>query len=207
MSIWDSYKSFATLPLRGFGIGQRDPAKDANRYLDKVPGIGHDAYDPFISGGREAGGILKDQYGRMLDPSKFMDEIMKNYKMSEGATYKRDQLGKGIGATAAAGGIAGTPEHQREYGEMADQIMSGDMQQYLQNALGIHGTGLSGEQDFYNKGYGASSSLADMLAGVMGSKSGLAYQSGTQKNMNEQALMQALMKALASGSGAGGMFG
>lgn len=207
MSIWDSYKSFATLPLRGFGVGQRDPAKDANRYLDKIPGIGHDLYDPFINQGREAGGILKDQYGRMLDPGKFMDDIMSKYKMSEGSMYKRDQLGKGIGNAAAAGGIAGTPEHQREYGEMANSIMSQDMQQYLENALNIHGRGVSGEQDFYNKGFGASGSLADMLAGVLGSKAGLSYQSGTQKNANEQALMQALMKALASGSGAGGMFG
>lgn len=202
MSIWDSFKSVATMPLRGFGIGQRDPAKDANRYLDKIPGIGHDIYDPFINQGREAGGILKDQYGRMLDPSKFMDDIMKNYKMSEGATYKRDLLGKGIGSAAAAGGFAGTPEHQREYGSMADEIMSGDMQQYLENALGIHGRGISGEQDFYNKGFGASGSLADMLAGVLGSKAGLSFQSGTQKNMNEQALMQALMKALGTAAGA-----
>lgn len=209
MSIWDSYKNISTMPLRGFGIGQRDPAKDANRYLDQIPGIGHDAYDPFINGGREAGGILKDQYGRMLDPSKFMDDIMKNYQMSQGATYQRDQLGKGIGATAAAGGIAGTPEHQREYGEMADKIMSGDMQQYLQNALGVYNRGLGGEENFYNKGFQSSGSLADMLAGVMGSKSGLAYQSGTQNNMNQQALMQALMKALATGAGGagGGMFG
>jgi hypothetical protein len=207
MSIWDSYKSFATLPLRGFGIGQRDPAKDANKYLDKIPGVGHDAYDPFINQGREAGGILKDQYGRMLDPTKFMDDIMKNYKMSEGAMYKRDQLGKGIGNAAASGGFAGTPDHQRQYGEMADEVMSGDMDQYLQNALGIHGSGIAGEQDFYNKGFNASGSLADMLAGVLGSKSGLAFQSGTQKNANEQALMQALMKALSKGSGVSGMFG
>lgn len=206
MSIWDTWKNINAPILNGFGIGQRDPAKDANRYLDKIPGIGHNAYDPFINQGREAGGILKDQYGRMLDPSSFMDSIMKNYSTSAGANYKRDQLGKGIGATAAAGGIAGTPEHQREYGEMADNIMSDDMQQYLQNALGVYNRGLGGEENFYDKGFQSSGSLADMLAGAMGSKSGLAYQSGTQKNMNQQALMQAIMKAFAMGAG-GGMFG
>jgi len=207
MSIWDSYKSFATLPLRGFGIGQRDPAKDANRYLDKIPGVGHDAYDPFINQGREAGGILKDQYGRMLDPTKYMDDIMKNYQMSQGATYKRDQLGKGIGNTAAAGGIAGTPEHQREYGQMSNDIMSQDMDQYLQNALGINDRGIRGEEGFYDKGFQASGSLADMLASMFGSKAGLAYQSGTQKNANEQALMQSLMKMFSQGAGVSGMFG
>jgi hypothetical protein len=189
------------MPLDWLGGGQ-DPTKGANKYLDKIPGIGEKYYNPFINQGREAGNIMRDQYGRLLDPSKFMDEIMKGYQTSAGATYKRDQLGKGIGATAAAGGIAGTPEHQREYGEMANQIMSDDMQSYLQNALGIYNRGLGGEEGFYDKGFQASGSLADMIAGAMGSKAGLAYQGAQQKNMNNNALMSALMKALATGGGA-----
>ena len=203
MSIWDSYKSFATAPLQAFGIGGKDPAKEANKYLDQIPGVGKDYYNPYIEGGKESGDILKDQYGRMLDPTQFMDDILKNYKMSEGAQYKHDLLSKGIGNAAAAGGFAGTPEHQRQYGESADQIMSEDMQQYLENALGIQGKGLQGEENFYNKGYEASGSLADLIAGVLGSKGGLAFQSTSQKNANMQALMQALMKAFATGAGGG----
>ena len=201
MSIWDSYKNFATAPFRAFG-GGKDPSKAAMPYLDQIPGVGEKYYNPFINRGAGAGDILSGEYGRMLDPSKFMDDIMSKYKMSEGAQYQRDQLGKGIGETAAAGGYAGNPEHQREYGEMADKIMSGDMQQYLQNALGIHKGGLEGEEGFYDKGFQASGSLADMIGSMLGSKAGLAYQGTQQKNMNNQALMQALMKALATGGGA-----
>ncbi len=164
--------------------------------------MGQQYYNPYINQGQEAGNVLKDKYGKMLDPTQFMNDIMKNYKMSEGATYKQNQLGKGIGNTAAAGGIAGTPEHQREYGEMSNDIMSNDMQQYLQNALGIENTGLEGEQGFYNKGYEATGSLADLLAGNLGSQAGLAYQGANQKNMNHQSLMNALMKALSTGAGA-----
>lgn len=201
MGIFDTIGKVAKMPLNLFG-GGKDPSKAAMPYLDKIPGIGEKYYNPFINQGAEAGGILRDQYGRLLDPSKFMDEIMKNYSMSSGAQYKQGQLGKGIGATAAAGGIAGTPEHQREYGEMANEIMSNDMQQYLQNALGIYNRGLGGEEGFYDKGFQASGSLADMIAGAMGSKAGLAYQGAQQKNMNNNALMSALMRALSTGAGA-----
>lgn len=199
MSIWDSYKKSSLNPINIFS--REDPAKDANKYLDQIPGIGEKYYNPFIEGGRKAGGILDTEYGRMLNPTSFIDDIMSKYSLSKGAQYERDKLGKGIGATAAAGGFAGTPEHQQEYGEMADKIMSGDMQQYLQNALGVYGQGISGERDFYNKGYDASNSLADMLAGVLGSKSGLAFKSASDTNKSRDAFANALIKALAGGTG------
>ncbi len=82
--------------------------------MNQIPGVGHQYYDPFVNEGKEAGGVLKGQYSRMLDPTSFMDDIMGHYKQSEGAKYQTEQLGRGIGATAAAGGIAGTPEHQRQ---------------------------------------------------------------------------------------------
>lgn len=200
MSLWDSLKNSPVNPLYMF---QRDdPAKDANKYLDQIPGMGKKYYNPFIERGQRAGDQLESQYGKMMDPTAFMDEIMKHYNMSEGAQYEQDKLGRGIGATAAAGGVAGTPMHQQEYGEMAHKIMSGDMQQYLKNALGIQDRGLQGEENFFNKGYDASSSLADLIGGTLGSQAGLAFQSDTQRNTDRGALLQAITKALTQRAGA-----
>lgn len=179
-----------------------DPSKAANKYMNQIPGVGHEYYDPFVNQGRQAASTLGGEYSKMLDPTAFMDAIMSHYSTSKGAQYNLDKLGKGIGANAAAGGIAGTPEHQREYGEMANNIMSQDMQQYLQNALGIHRQGLEGEQDFYNKGYGASGSLADLLGGNLASQGSMAFKGAQQNNANRMALMNALAKALATGAGA-----
>lgn len=179
-----------------------DPAKDASKYLDQIPGVGKQYYNPFINRGAGAGDTLQGEYGKLLNPTSFMDSIMKNYSLSPGATYERDQLTKGIGNTAAAGGYAGTPEHQRQYGEAADQIMSRDQQQYLQNALGIYGQGLGGEENFFNTGYNASSSLADLLGGKLSSQAGLAFKSDSDRNADRAALMNALMKAFSQGGGA-----
>lgn len=178
-----------------------DPMKDANRYLNKIPGIGQQYYNPFIQGGQQAGNTLQGEYGKMLDPTDFINNIMKNYQESAGAQYQQKQLGQGIGATAAAGGYAGTPEHQQEYGQMANGIMSQDMQQYLQNALGVYGGGLSGEQDIYGKGFQASGSLADMLGGLLSSQAGLAFQNDSQQNASHDAFMNSLTNALGQGVG------
>ncbi len=183
-------------------FNREDPARDANRYLKNIPGVGHQGYDPYINSGKRAGSLLEGEYGKLMKPTSFIDDIMKNYEMSKGAQYERGELGRGIGATAAAGGYAGTPEHQKYYGEMAQNLMSKDQQQYLQNALGVYGTGLTGEQDIYGKGYDATDKLTDLLGGTLSSQAGMAYGSASQTNASRDAFMSALMKALSQGAGA-----
>lgn len=200
MSMWDEYQHSNLNPLNMFR--HDDAAGGANKYMDQIPGATGRYYNPFIDKGRAAGGKLEGEYGRMMNPTSFIDDIMKNYDMSKSAQYQTKELGRGIGATAAAGGFSGTPEHQKEYGEMAHDIMSKDMQQYLQNALGVYGGGLSGEQDFYNKGFDASGKMADIMGGKLSSQAGLAFQDATQNNASRNAFMNALMKALAQGGGA-----
>ena len=204
MSLFDDYKSSSFSPWGLMDMfGHDDPAKAANKYSQQIPGVGHKYYDPYIDEGRGAGTRLQGEYNKMLDPTAFMNSIMGNYKESEGARYGRDKLGREIGATAAAGGIAGSPYHQREYGEMAGDIMSKDMHQYLQDALGIYGGGISGEQDIYHKGFDASGSLADLLAGNLNSQGTMAFAGAQQKNMDRQALLNALTKMLSTAGGAG----
>jgi hypothetical protein len=202
MSLWNDYKGSNLNPVNLFA--RKDPFEDANKYMEQIPGIGRQYYNPYINSGSRAGSMLEDQYGKLMKPTSFIDDIMKNFKMSEGAKYQKDTLGRDINATAAAGGFAGTPEHQQEYGEMSDKIMSGDMQQYLQNALGVYGMGLTGEQDMYGKGYDASSRLADMIAGTLGSQATGVFQSDNQTNTSRDAFLNTLIKALSQGAGSMG---
>lgn len=200
MGLFDNFKES---PLNPFYPWQReDPKSEANKYLNQIPDVEKSYYNPFIQGGQQAGNVLSGAYGNMLnDPTEFINNILAKYKESPGAQYQSGLLTKGIANTAAAGGYAGTPEAQREYAETAQNVMSGDMQQFLQNALGVYGTGLSGEQDFYNKGFTASGSLADAIASVLGSQGGLAFNQATQSNMDRQAMMNALLKAISGGAG------
>lgn len=186
---------------------RNDPAQAANKYLNQIPGIGHQYYDPFINQGAEAGNKLSGHYGNLLDdPTGFINKILAGYKPSEGYQYQKEQVGRSLSNTAAAGGIAGTPLDQMNQGEAVQKLLSGDMQQYLQNALGAYGLGLQGEQGIANKGFNASGSLADFLGGALNQQGGLAFQGAQQHNSDRNSIISALIKALGHGAGSAGLF-
>ena len=128
----------------------QNPANAAMPYLNQIPGVGHQYYDPYINKGREAESTLSNEYSKQLDPTQFMDSIMQNYKRSGAYNNRHDDLMKEMSAMSASGGYAGTPMAMKQGGEAVNRLMSEDEQQYLKNALGIYDQGISGTQDFYN---------------------------------------------------------
>lgn len=191
-------------------FGGRNPADAANPYLNQIPGVGHQYYDPYVNAGLDASGKLKKQFESLFsDPTAFMDKLMEGYEPSKGYQFQKDALTKELGNTAAAGGVAGTPMDQMNQGAGVQDLLGKDQQQFLQNALGIFGTGLEGEQGIANQGFNASGSLADLLGGALNQQGGLAFQGQAQKNSNKNALWSALAKALGMGAGGGfsGLFG
>lgn len=190
----------------------QNPANAAQPYLQQIPGVGHQYYDPYIQQGQQAGQALQSEYGKQLDPATFMNQIMEQYKPSEAYQGRQDDLMKQMAAVAGQGGYAGTPMAQRQYGEQANRIMSEDQQQYLQNALGIYGQGISGEQQIAGRGYEAGGSMADLLGSNLNQQGGLAFQGQGQQNQQRQDLMKALAQMLGGGMGfatqpTGSMFG
>ena len=181
--------------LKGIFGGGKNPADAAQPYLNQIPGVGHQYYDPYVSAGRDASSTTKSQYENLInDPQGFLDKIMQGYNPSSGFQFKKDQLQKALGGSAAAGGYAGTTGDQYMQGEGVDNLLSEDMQQYLQNVLGLYNTGLSGEEGIAGRGYNASSSLADLLGGGLNQQANLAFQGQQQQNTNKNALMNSLMK-------------
>lgn len=183
--------------------GDESPMDSANQYLNQIPGVGHQGYDPYINAGTDASGKTKGQYESMIDdPTGFINKLMEGYKPSEGYNYQKEQLQKELGNTAAAGGIAGTPLDQENQGAGIQKLLSGDMQQFLQNVLGRYDKGLAGEEGIATRGYDASKGLTDLLGNVLGSQSGLAYRDQNDKNQRSTDLWSMFGKAL---GGAGGI--
>ena len=186
-----------------FGGKQRSPMDAANQYLNQIPGVGHEGYDPYVNAGLDASGRTKSAYESLMeDPSGFIDNIMKNYKTSEGYNFQKDLLTKELGNTAAAGGIAGTPLDQLNQGQAIQGLLSNDMQQYLQNVLGRYDTGLKGEEGIAGRGFDASKLLTDLLGGALNQQGGLAFQDQQQKNQNKNDMWHMFGKALGAGAGA-----
>jgi hypothetical protein len=192
--------------LFSFLSGGRNPAKDAMPYLNQIPGVGKQYYNPFIEQGRQASEQLSPLYNQMTNnPSDYLNQLMGKYEPSAGYQYRQGQLNKAAGNTAAQGGFAGTENDVMGRSELINKLMGGDMQEFLQNVLGIQGAGMQGLQGREERGYNASANLADYLGGNLGQQAGLAFQGTAQKNQNQNALFGQLMQAM--GVGAGSYFG
>ena len=179
-----------------------DPMQDANQYLNQIPGVGHQGYDPYINAGQDAGNRTKSHYESMLeDPTGFINKLMEGYKPSEGYNYQKELLNRELGNTAAAGGLARiiSTRGKMEYG--IQKLLSGDMQQFLQNVLGRYDTGLKGEEGIAGRGFNASQNLTDLLGSNLNQQGSLAFQNARQNNEDRNSRWSTFGKALGAGAG------
>lgn len=172
----------------------------ANQYLNQIPGVGHQGYDPYVNAGLDASGKTKSKYEELFnDPTAFINKLMGEYKPSEGYQFQKGQLTKEMSNSAAAGGVAGTPMDQLNQAEGIQGLLGKDMQQFLQNALGVFNTGLQGEESIASRGFDASKSLTDLLGNNLASQAGLSYKDQIDKNQNKTDLWSMFGKALGGG--------
>lgn len=187
-----------------------NPMEAANKYLNQIPGVAHEGYDPYVNVGQDASGKTKTAYEELInDPTGFINKLMQGYKPSEGYQFQKEQLTKELGNAAAVGGIAGTPQDQMNQGQGVQKLLSADMQQFLKNILGIYNTGLQGEEGIATRGYDASGKLTDALGGALNQQGGLAFQDAQAKNAQNGADRKGIWDIFgkALGAGAGSFFG
>jgi hypothetical protein len=98
---------------------------------------------------------------------------------------------------------------QMNQGQGVQKLLSADMQQFLQNALGRYDKGLEGEEGIASRGYDASGKLTDALGGALNQQGGLAFQNAQQKNKNRVDMWKMFGNAIGSAAGGfgGGGFG
>lgn len=172
-------------------------------YLNQIPQVGEKYLSPYVNQGLQAGQNVQGQYeGMTNDPYAFLQQIMQQYKPSEGYNMKQDQMLKAAGGAAAANGLSGTMGDQQNRAEMVQSLMGSDMQDFINQIMGIYGTGLQGQQHTADQGYGASGQMADYLGSNLGQQAGMAY-GGKQSSLNNQSgLFNSLLGAGTQGYGA-----
>ncbi|MCW1908625.1 MAG: hypothetical protein KIH63_004760 [Candidatus Saccharibacteria bacterium] len=191
--------------IGGLMGGSRNSEDAANQYLSQIPGIGKQYFDPYITQGREAGDMANAEYGKMLqDPTGFINKILESYKPSQGYQFREKRLQDAASNTAAAGGFRGTNFDVQNQSELINALLGEDMQQYLENVRGVHGTGLAGKENVADRGFQASNSLADLIGGSLNQRGGLAYQRAEGSNGRRNALFSSLLGLGAQGMGFGG---
>ncbi len=206
--------------LFGGGGKKSNPANAAMPYLNQIPGMLTNQFnqqkgylDPFIQRGNSAYDTFNPIYTNMAkDPAAFLESLMQNYEPSRGFGLKKDAMLKAAGNTAAPGGMRGSLQDIDQEAKLTDSLLGDDMQQWLQNVLGIQGTGLSGESHLYDTGFDAtrglvdaSRGLGDNLSNVLGTQAQLAFQGQREKNQRNSDTMSGIGKL--AGGAIGAYFG
>ena len=187
----------------GFGSSA---ASKAEPYLNQIPGVAHQYLDPYIQQGQQAGAQLPSHYDRLMnDPAGYLNEMLSGYKASEGYNNKSKNLLNTARNAAASGGFSGTEFDQNNQASLVNSLMSEDMQQYLENLMGIHGQGLAGNQGLAQRGYEASGDLGSALGQNLQTQGGLAFEDQNNSLNRGSALLNAIITA--AGTAAGGPAG
>ena len=188
--------------LKSIFGGGSNPTGAANNYLNQIPGVAHEGYDPYVTAGQDASGKTKTAYEELMnDPTGFINKLMEGYKTSEGYNFQKGQLTDEMSNTAAAGGVAGTPLDQMNQAQGVQGLLSKDMQQFLSNVLGRYDKGLEGEEGIATRGYDASGKLTDILGSNLNQQGNAAFQGAQQQNTNKNALWATIAKALGGAAG------
>ncbi|MGL6123751.1 MAG: hypothetical protein ACRC1W_12205, partial [Shewanella sp.] len=118
--------------------GQKNPSQEANKYLDQIPGMTGQYYDPYMQQGQAAGNKLTGQYDQMTqDPGGFYSKLGEGYQQSPGYQYKLQQALDQAANASARGGMLGTKQDQTYSMQTANDIASQDFNDYIKNILGI----------------------------------------------------------------------
>lgn len=175
-----------------------DPSRGAQKYLNQIPGEISPYYNPFIQAGQRGMSGYENTTNQLLDPNALINKIGSGYTQSPGYQFALNQALQGSGHAAAAGGMAGSPQHEQQNMQLAQNLANQDYQQYLQNALGLYGMGYQGQGNLMNQGYNASNELANSLGNTLGTQGQLAYSGGVNRNQ---------LGAGTLGMGLGALFG
>jgi hypothetical protein len=197
--------------LMGLFGGSNNPYDSASEYYKQIPGAVSPYLNPYINAGRGAMGQLQDQYGKMVgnyggvqdkynqlmnDPNAFLAKIGAGYQKSPGFDWQMNQGMNAANNAAAAGGMAGSPQHQQQAATMAEGLANQDYYNYMNKALGAFNTGLSGNAGLYgmgiqglqglnNQGYNASNNMANMMNDYLSNQGQMAYAGQAYNNQQQ----------------------
>ena len=114
--------------------------------------------------------------------------LSKGYQQSPRYDFSMRQAEQAASNAQAAGGMLGSPQHQQQAADIAEQIANRDYENYLDRMMKLYGFGLEGTQGLETQGYGASTGLAENLASALMSQGNLAYKSALDKNQQQKSM-------------------
>lgn len=170
-------------------------------YLQQIPSTIQPYYQPYMDAGTSSIPTLQDQYTKLLtDPGAVFNQMGQSFQQSPGFDFAMQQALQGSGHAAAAGGMAGSPQHEQQNQELATNLANQDYYNYMNQVTGLYGKGLSGEQDFFKTGFNASKSYSDQVAQALAAQAQLQYQQDAAKKAAQSSIWGDVAGGAATGA-------
>ena len=171
-------------------FGFKNPADAASPYYSQIPQQTNQFYQPYFNAGTNALPGLEEQYGGLMnDPGGMLNKFGQSYQQSPGLNFAIQQALQGSGNAAAAGGMAGSPQHSQQNMQLASDIASKDYNNWLGQAIGLYNSGLTGQQGLANMGQQAGQQNADMISQALAAQANIAYNGQAAQNENTKRFM------------------
>ena len=185
--------------LMGLFGKHKNPADEANKYISQIPGQTQQYYQPYFDAGKNQLPGLQEQYQKgMENPGAKFNEIGESFQQSPGFKFALQQALQGAGHAAAAGGMAGSPEHEQQNMGLATDLANQDYYNYMKGATDIYGNAMTGAQGMANQGQNAGQSYADMISQALAQQGSNAATGAMQRNQNKSNAFSQIGGGLAS---------
>lgn len=149
--------SFLNSIMGLFGQGSADQgyAKsmgNISQWLQGIMGQGMGNLSPYMAGGQQGMGMEGNFLGRLqtqaanFNPQTFLNQAQSGYTQTPYAKYMTGVALGGANNASAISGMLGSPQNAMNNSSIANNIASGDFQNYIQNLMGEQGIGLNMDQ-------------------------------------------------------------
>lgn len=188
--------------LTGMARGGKNPAEAGRGYMERIPGYGREAYEPFIGEGRKAYESLSPEYLKYLKeaPGSVSADI-ESYEPSGYYQKLLPHLQAAMEGAAIQGGYVGTPYDEERRADMVRSLMGQDIGEYLDRLERRRTFGATGLEAATGRGFHSAGSMADFLGTSDLNRANMEVAGKSQQQANKNAFMGDLIKALSMGFG------
>ena len=143
--------------LFGSGGGYDNAGKAYNQAFNQAQRY----QQPFYNAGQQAIPQYQDWANKMQDPTKFINDTMGQYQESPWAKFQTQQALRAANNAASASGMIGSTPAAQANADYARNISSQDMQQWLNQVLGINSQYGGAQGNLMNMGQNIANNMSN----------------------------------------------
>lgn len=158
------------------------PYQNAMNSMNQYYGQGAGEMQPYTQAGSSAIPAYQNWASSMKNPTSFINGIMNNYQESPYAKYMQNQAVRSSQNAGSASGLVGSTPYNQQVEQNASNISSQDMNNWMQNVLGVNQQYGNAQGNLMGQGEQAGNALMGLYENQGNNAANLSYNEGTAEN-------------------------